>query len=182
MFKLDNFGVILFVSFSYKKLLQCSFYENLKNRCKNQFFRKKFKKVCVLQRSLYTNSNFQLSRKLKRFRTCRKNKKCSIFHDLSEYIIFSYGCKLLDWSFRVATSTAQAIVRKYDGPTSYRTKSSYDCKINVKVRRNRHKLSYDAVRRNSYDSLSPFRPSYECILHSYDDFRTIACVSLCSCL
>uniref|UniRef100_A0A914CVZ2 Neurotransmitter-gated ion-channel ligand-binding domain-containing protein n=1 Tax=Acrobeloides nanus TaxID=290746 RepID=A0A914CVZ2_9BILA len=27
---------------------------------------------------------------------------------------------------RVATNTAQAIVRKYDGPTSYRTKSSYD--------------------------------------------------------
>src|SRR3954469_23659476 len=50
MFKLDNFGVILFVSFSYKKLLKCSFYENLKNRCKNRFFRKKFKKVCVLQR------------------------------------------------------------------------------------------------------------------------------------
>src|SRR3569623_3175400 len=47
MFKLDNFGVILFVSFSYKKLLQCSFYENLKDRCKNRFFRKK---VCVLQR------------------------------------------------------------------------------------------------------------------------------------
>ena len=46
MFKLDNFGVILFASFSYTKLLQCSFYKNLKNR----FFRKKFKKVCVLQR------------------------------------------------------------------------------------------------------------------------------------
>ena len=50
MFKLDNFRVILFISFSYKKSLQCSFYENLKNRCKNRFFRKKFKKVCVLQR------------------------------------------------------------------------------------------------------------------------------------
>ena len=50
MFKLDNFGIILFVSFSYKKLLQCSFYENLKNRCKNRFFHKKFKKVCILQR------------------------------------------------------------------------------------------------------------------------------------
>jgi hypothetical protein len=46
MFKLDNLGIILFVSFSYKKLLQCSFYENLTNR----FFRKKFKKVCVIQR------------------------------------------------------------------------------------------------------------------------------------
>ena len=39
---------------------------------------------------LVTNSKVQtqLSRKLQRFRTCRKNKKCSIFHDLSEYIIF----------------------------------------------------------------------------------------------
>src|SRR3954465_5820775 len=51
---------------------------------------------------LVTNSKFQtqLSRKLQGFRTCRKNKKCTIFHDLSEYIIFSYDCKLLDWSFK----------------------------------------------------------------------------------
>src|SRR3569623_1603985 len=60
MFKLNNFGVILFVSCSYKKLLQCSFYENLKNRCKNRFFRKKFKKVCVLQRIACTQiQNFK---------------------------------------------------------------------------------------------------------------------------
>src|SRR5207253_2634650 len=59
------------------------------------------KSLCITTKSLYTNSKFQtpLSRKLQRFRTCRKNKKCSIFHDLSEYIIFSYDCKLLDWSF-----------------------------------------------------------------------------------
>ena len=64
-------------------MLQCSFDENLKNR----FFRKKFKKVCVLQRKHEPNFKFQtqLSRKLQRFRTCRKNKKCSIFHELSEY-------------------------------------------------------------------------------------------------
>ena len=44
MFKLDNFGVILFVSFSYKfvsfsykKLLQCTFYENLKIDTKIDF-------------------------------------------------------------------------------------------------------------------------------------------------
>ena len=50
----------MFVSFSYKKLLQCSFYENLKNRCKNRFFRKKFKKVCVLQRRACTQTqNFK---------------------------------------------------------------------------------------------------------------------------
>ena len=103
MFKLDNFGVILFVSFSYKKLLQCSFYENLKDWCKNRFFRKKFKKVCVLQRRACNKFKFQtqLSRKLQRFRTCRKNKKCFIFHDLSEYIIFSYSCNLLEWSFNL---------------------------------------------------------------------------------
>ena len=102
MFKLDNFGVILFVSFSYKKLLQCSFYENLKNYAKIDFSAKNSKKLVYYNEELVTNSKFQtqLSRKLQRFRTCRKNKKCSIFHDLSEYIIFSYDCKLLDWSFK----------------------------------------------------------------------------------
>src|SRR4051812_19047428 len=50
--------------------------------------------LCITKKSLYTNSKFQtqLSRKLQRFRGCRKNNKCSIFHDLSEYIIFSYDC------------------------------------------------------------------------------------------
>jgi hypothetical protein len=88
MFKLDNFGVTLFVSFSYKKLLQCSFYENLKDWCKNRF--KIQKSLCFTTKSLCTNSKFQtqLSRKLQRFRTCRKDKKCSIFHELSEYIFF----------------------------------------------------------------------------------------------
>src|ERR1700761_8785218 len=48
------------------------------------------KSLYITTKSLYTNSKFQtqLSRKLQRFRTCRKNKKCFIFHDLSEYIIF----------------------------------------------------------------------------------------------
>ena len=80
MFKLDNFGIILFVSFSYKKLLQCSFYKNWTNRFKNS------KKFVYYNENMYTNSKFQtqLSRKLQRFRTCRKNKKCSIFHDLSD--------------------------------------------------------------------------------------------------
>src|SRR3569623_650263 len=101
MFSLDNFGVILFVSFSYKKLLQCSFYENLKNR----FFRKISKKFVYYNEGLVTNTKFQtqLSRKLRRFRTCRKNKKCSIFHDLSKYIIFSYGCT--DWTGPLMTYT-----------------------------------------------------------------------------
>ena len=41
-------------------MLQCSSYENLKNRCKNRFFCKKFKKVCVLQRRACTQTqNFK---------------------------------------------------------------------------------------------------------------------------
>src|SRR4029079_18863905 len=64
---------------------------------------KNSKKFVYYNEELVTNSKFQtqLSRKLQRFRTCRKNKKCSIFHELSEYIIFSYDCNLLDWSFNV---------------------------------------------------------------------------------
>ena len=57
--QLDNFGVILFVSFIYKKLLQYSFYENWKNRCKNHFSAKNSKKLCITTKSLYTNSNFK---------------------------------------------------------------------------------------------------------------------------
>src|SRR3569623_6533 len=65
---------------------------------KIDFSAKNSKKFLYYNEELVTNSKFQaqLSRKLQRFRTCHKNKKCSIFHDLSEYIIFSYGCKLLD--------------------------------------------------------------------------------------
>ena len=104
MFKLDNFGVILFVSFSYKKLLQCSFYENLKNRCKNRFFRKNSKKFVYYNENMYTNSKFQMqfSRKLQRFRGCRKNKNCSIFYELSEYgNFFSHWTDPLNRGFRV---------------------------------------------------------------------------------
>ena len=53
MFKLDNFGVILFVSFSYKKLLQCSFYENFKNRCKNS------KQFVYYNENMNASSNFK---------------------------------------------------------------------------------------------------------------------------
>ena len=54
-------------------------------------FPQKFKKVSVLQRKHERKLKFQtqLSRKLQRFRTCRKNQKCSIFHELFEYIIFT---------------------------------------------------------------------------------------------
>src|SRR5437868_12464020 len=71
-------------------------------KIKIDFYTKNSKKFLYYNEELVTNSNFQtqLSRKLQRFRTCRKNKKCSIFHDLSEYIIFSYGCNLMNWSFK----------------------------------------------------------------------------------
>src|SRR3569623_564909 len=57
---------------------------------KINFSAKNFKKFVYYNEELVTNSKVQtqLSRKEQRFRTCRKNKKCSIFHDLSEYIIF----------------------------------------------------------------------------------------------
>jgi hypothetical protein len=50
-------------------------------------FCKNSKKLVYYNENMYTNSKFQtqFSRKLQRFRTCRKNKKCSIFHELSEY-------------------------------------------------------------------------------------------------
>jgi hypothetical protein len=48
------------------------------------------------------NRNFQtrISRNGNFFRLYRKRIKCSIFLEFFEYIIFSYGCKLLDWSFK----------------------------------------------------------------------------------
>ena len=100
MFKLDNFGVILFVSFSYKKLLQCSFYENFKKIDAKIDFSVKNSKKFVYYNEMHEQFQTQLSQKLQRFKTCRKNKKCSIFYNFSEYIIFSYGCKLLDWPFK----------------------------------------------------------------------------------
>ena len=60
----------------------------------HDFKAKNSKKFDYYNENMYTNSYFQmhLSRWGKRFRWCRKNKKCSIFHDFSEYIIFSYDC------------------------------------------------------------------------------------------
>ena len=60
----------------------------------------KLKKFVYYNEELVHKFQTQLSRKLQRFRTWRKNKKCSICHDLSEYIIFSYDCNLLGWSFK----------------------------------------------------------------------------------
>ena len=47
--QIDNFGVILFVSFSYKNCTMFILWK-FKKLIQNQFFCKKFKKVCVLQR------------------------------------------------------------------------------------------------------------------------------------
>jgi len=51
---------------------------------------KNSKKFVYYNEELVTNSKFQtqLSRKLQRFRTCCKNKKCSIFHDFRIYQFF----------------------------------------------------------------------------------------------
>ena len=73
------YNCIMFILWKFKKLMQ-----------KSIFPQKNSKKFVYYNEELVTNSKFQtqLSRKLQRFRTFRKNKKCSIFHDLSEYIIF----------------------------------------------------------------------------------------------
>ena len=92
MSKLDNFGVILFVSFSYKNCCMFILW-NLKNWCKNWFF---LKKVCVLQR-----------------RACNKFKRNYLenYNDSEHAVItknapfswsfriyhFSYGCNWLDF-------------------------------------------------------------------------------------
>ena len=62
----------------------------LKIDAKIDFFAKNSKKFVYYNEELVTNSKFQTqsSRKLQRFRTCRKNKKCSIFHDLSNISFF----------------------------------------------------------------------------------------------
>ena len=88
-------------------LNRCSFRDNCVWICYKLFVViHKLVWIVYYNEELVTNSKFQtqLSRKLQRFRTCRKNKKCSIFHDLSEYIIFSYGCNWLDWSFNVSVT------------------------------------------------------------------------------
>jgi hypothetical protein len=51
--------------------------------------------------NMYTNFQTQLSRKLQRFRIYSQNKKCSIFHELSEYQQNMATFFLLDWSFKV---------------------------------------------------------------------------------
>ena len=103
MFKLDNFGVVLFVSFSYKKLLQYSFYENWKNRCKNRFFLKKFKKVCVLQRracALIQNFKRNYLENYNDSEHAVKTKNAPFFIIFPNISFFPCDCNLLDWSFK----------------------------------------------------------------------------------
>ena len=59
-------------------------------------FSAKNSKTFVYYNEKHEQFQTQLSRKLQRFRTCRKNKKCSIFHDLSVYIIFHMV--VTDWT------------------------------------------------------------------------------------
>src|SRR6185437_8322761 len=99
---------IIFVSFcsshlAIKNCYSVHFMKILKIDAKIDFSAKNSKKFAYYNEELVANSKFQtqLSRKLQRFRTCHKNKKYSIFHRLSEYIIFSYGCKLLDGPLKV---------------------------------------------------------------------------------
>src|SRR6185312_8564518 len=63
----------------------CSSHLAIKNcyDAKIDFSAKNSKKFVYYNENI--NFQTQLSRKLQRFRACRKNKKCSIFHELSEY-------------------------------------------------------------------------------------------------
>src|SRR3954447_19596000 len=76
MFKLDNFGAILFVL-----AIKDCYNVHFMKISKIDFSAKNSKKFVYYNKELVTNSKFQtqLSRKLQRFRTCRKNKNCSIF-------------------------------------------------------------------------------------------------------
>src|SRR4051812_43051477 len=59
MFKLDNFGVILFVSFSYKKCYNDHFIKIEKIDAKINFSAKNSKKFVYYTEELVTNSNFK---------------------------------------------------------------------------------------------------------------------------
>ena len=82
----------MFISWKFKKLMQKS------------IFRKKFKKVCILQRRAcnkfkrnslenYNDSEYAVTTKSAQF--------FMIFPNIS---FFPYGCKLLDWSFSIQGS------------------------------------------------------------------------------
>ena len=83
---------IILMSFCSSHLAIKNYYNvhlwKFKKLMQNSIFPQKIQKsLCITTTSLYTNSKFQtqLPRKLQRFRTCHKSKKCSILHELSEY-------------------------------------------------------------------------------------------------
>src|SRR3569623_1933956 len=96
MFKLDNFGVILFVSFSNKKLLQCSFYENLKNRCKNRFFRKNSKKFVYYNEELVQNFKHNYLENYNDSEHAVKTKNAQLFMIFSNISFFHMV--ITDWT------------------------------------------------------------------------------------
>ena len=57
--KLDNFGVILLFSFSYKKCYNVLFMKLEKSMQKSIFPQKIQKSLCITTKGLYTNSNFK---------------------------------------------------------------------------------------------------------------------------
>src|SRR6185312_5333325 len=59
MFKLDNFGVILFISFSYKNCYNVHFIKILKIDAKIDFSAKNSNKFVYYKEELVTNSKFQ---------------------------------------------------------------------------------------------------------------------------
>jgi hypothetical protein len=93
---------------------------------------------------------------------CRTNRTMASYESCRTVVLFIV---LLKKCCRTTPCTTKMHCRtvKYDG-------SSYEFQPSCEI------SSY------SYNSLWLFRPSYDCILHSYDDFRTIVCVSLCRCL
>ena len=97
---------IILVSFcsshlAIKNCYNVNFMKIEKIDAKIDFSVKNSKKFVYYNEELVTNSKFQtqLSRKLQRFRTCRKNKKCSIFHELFEYQQKLATFFPLNWSF-----------------------------------------------------------------------------------
>ena len=69
---------------------------------------------CSTQIKLHT----QLSQKLKRFRGCRGNKKCSIFHELSEYIQIMATFSRVDWFFKVLVHFVKLLKLHIETPSS----------------------------------------------------------------
>ena len=83
------FYLVSFCSFhiAIKNCYNVHFMKIKKIDAKIDFSAKNSKKFVYYNEELVTNSKLQtqLSRKLQRFRTCRKKKKCSNFHELFEY-------------------------------------------------------------------------------------------------